>query len=211
MTDLLGSFDGGYLACGTEHNAAVAHNASSLQAKVQGTVLGSVLSTVYTADTLNEALALRRRLKSGESVVTRDGIWLGSDWLRVSRDADPRSGVIEREQTLREIRAQVGALEIKLKELERGLEQTRERVRDYDDRRERLQSEVNRLHREHVDRRAELGSAQSRTEDAARRLKQLESELADVGSELARSETTSCIARRMETAIDALAALEPGA
>jgi chromosome segregation protein len=211
VTDLLGSFDGGYLAMvSTEHNAAVAHNAASLQAKVQGTVLGSVLSTVYTADTLNEALALRRRLKSGESVVTRDGIWLGSDWLRVSRDADPRSGVIEREQTLREIRTQVGAFEIKLKELERGLEQTRERVRDYDDRRERLQSQVNQLHREHVDRRAELGSAQSRTEDAARRLKQLETELADVGSELVRSEADLRASRgRMETAIDALAALEP--
>jgi chromosome segregation protein len=211
VTDLLGSFDGGTLAMvSTENNAAIAHNAASLQAKVQGTVLGSVLSTVYTADTLNEALALRRRLKSGESVVTRDGIWLGSDWLRVSRDADARSGVIEREQTLREMRTQVGALEIKLKEFERGLEQTRERVRDYDDRRERLQSEVNRLHREHVDRRAELGSAQSRTEDAARRLKQLETELADVGSELVRSETDLRASRgRMETAIDALAALEP--
>jgi chromosome segregation protein len=177
---------------------------------VQGTVLGSVLSTVYTADTLNEALVLRRGLKSGESVVTRDGIWLGSDWLRVSRDADPRSGVIEREQTLREIRIQVGALESKVKELERGLEQTRDRVRDLDDRRERVQAEVNRLHREHVDRRAELGSAQSRTEDAARRLKQLETELADLRSELSRSETDLRASRgRMETAIEALASLEP--
>ncbi|HEY2675517.1 MAG TPA: chromosome segregation protein SMC [Steroidobacteraceae bacterium] len=211
VTDLLASFDGGYLAMvSTEQNAPVAHNAASLQAKVQGTVLGSVLSTVYTADTLSEALTLRRRLKPGESVVTRDGIWLGGDWLRVSRDADPRSGVIEREQTLREIRTQVGALESKVKDLERGLDITRERVRDLDDHREGLQSEVNRLHREHVDRRAALGSAQSRTEDAARRLKQLETELADLRSELTRSETDLRASRgRMETAIDALAALEP--
>jgi chromosome segregation protein len=211
VTDLLAGFDGGYLAMvSTEHHVPVAHNAASLQAKVQGTVLGSVLSTVYTADSLSDALALRRRLKAGESVVTRDGIWLGPDWLRVSRDADPRSGVIEREQTLREIRGQVGTLEGKVKDLERGLEITRERVRDLDDRREQLQSEVNRLHREHVDRRAALGSAQSRTEDAARRLKQLETELADLRSELARSETDLRASRgRMETAIDALAALEP--
>jgi chromosome segregation protein len=211
VTDLLASFDGGYLAMvSTEHNAAPAHNAATLQAKVQGTVLGSVLSTVYTADTLSEALIVRRRLKSGESVVTRDGIWLGSDWLRVSRDADPRSGVIEREQTLREIRAQVEVLENKLREMDRGLEQTRERVRDHDDRRERLQSEVNRLHREHVDRRAELGSAQSRTEEAARRLQQLETELADLSSELSRSDADLRASRgRMQTAIDALAALEP--
>ena len=73
---------------------------ASLQAKVQGaTVLGSVLSSVYTAETLNEALGRRRRLAAGESVVTRDGIWLGSDWLRISRDADPHTGVIEREES----------------------------------------------------------------------------------------------------------------
>jgi chromosome segregation protein len=90
------------------------------------------------------------------------------------------------------------------------LEQTRELVREYEDRRERFQTDVNRLHREHVDRRAELGAAQARTEDAARSLEKLETELADVGTELSRSETELRASRgRMETAIDALAALEP--
>ncbi len=90
------------------------------------------------------------------------------------------------------------------------LERTRERVREHEDRRERCQTEVNRLHRDHVDRRAELGSALSRTEDAARRLERLESELADVRVELARSENELRASRaRMETAIDALAGLEP--
>jgi chromosome segregation protein len=78
---------------------------ASLQAKVQGTsVLGSVLSSVFTAETLGEALARRRRLTAGQSVVTRDGVWLGPDWLRLSRDKDPHTGVIEREESLREIR-----------------------------------------------------------------------------------------------------------
>jgi chromosome segregation protein len=212
VTDLLSSFDGGYLAVvSTTESAGGSRDAASLQAKVQGTsVLGSVMAPVYTADTLAEALALRRRLKPGESVVTRDGIWLGQDWLRVSRDADPHTGVIEREESLREIRVQVGALEDAVKELERKLEETRERVRDHEDRRERFQTDVNRLHREHVDRRAELSAAQVRTEDAARRLEQVETELADVRAELSRSETELRSSRsRMETAIDALAALEP--
>jgi chromosome segregation protein len=212
VTDLLASFDGGYLAVvSTGAGAGGAHAATSLQAKVQGaTVLGSVLSAVLTADTLGEALNLRRRLKAGESVVTRDGIWLGNDWLRVSRDADPHAGVIEREEILRDIGAQVDSLGGEVKELEIRLETTRERVREHEDRRERCQTEVNRLHREHVDRRSELSSAKARTDDAARRLEQLESELADVRVELTRSESELRASRaRMETAIDALAALEP--
>jgi chromosome segregation protein len=212
VTDLLSSFDGGYLTVvSTANGTGGAHAAASLQAKVQGaTVLGSVLSAVWTADTLGEALKLRRQIKAGESVVTRDGIWLGNDWLRVSRDADAHAGVIEREEILRAIGVEVDSLAGEVKELEIRLESTRERVREREDRRERCQTEVNRLHREHVDRRAELSSAQSRTDDAARRLEQIETELADVRLELSRSETELRGSRaRMETAIDALAALEP--
>jgi len=221
VTDLLASFDGGYLAVvstgaaagagSAGETAAAPAGAASLRAKVQGAaVLGSVLSSVYTAETLNEALGRRRHLAAGESVVTRDGIWLGSDWLRISRDAEPHTGVIEREETLREIRTQVSGLAEQVQELEHRLELTRERVRDHEDRREHFQADVNRLHREHVDRRAEFDSAQARNADAARRLSQLETGLADVRAELARTEADLRTARgRMETAIDALAALEP--
>src|SRR6266851_7404965 len=212
VTDLLASFDGGHLAVvSTTEAAAVPRAATSLQAKVQGAaVLGSVLSSVHTAETLNEAIGLRSRLAAGESVVTRDGIWLGSDWLRLSRDADPHTGVIEREETLRGIRAQVSGLADEVKDLEHRLALTRERVREHEDRRDRLQADVNRLHREHVDRRAELDSAQARSVDAAQRVAQLETGLADLRAELERAETDLRAARgRMEGAIDKLAALEP--
>ena len=212
VTDLLDSFDGGHLAVvATSDASGEARDSASLQAKVQGTtVLNSVLSSVYTAETLNEALGRRRRLAAGESVVTRDGIWLGSDWLRISRDADPHTGVIEREETLREMSTLVTGLADEVKDLEHRLELTRERVRDHEDRRDRFQADVNRLHREHVDRRAELDSAQARNVDAARRMTQLETGLADVRAELERTDTDLHAARsRMEEAIEKLAALEP--
>jgi chromosome segregation protein len=212
VTDLLGSFEGGQLAVvsvGPEPARAPA--AASLQAKVQGAaVLGSVLSSVFTAESLTEARGQRRELQSGQSVVTRDGVWLGPDWLRLSRDKDPHSGVIEREETLRDIRLKVTRLADQVKESEHRLEVTRERVRDREDQRDKLQADVNRLHREHVDRRAALTAAEARTADAARRLSQLETGLSDVRAELQRAESELRAARgRMETAIEALASLEP--
>ncbi len=211
VIDLLGSFDGGHLAIVSTGEVPAPGDAASLQAKVQGAaVLGSVLTSVYTAETLNEGLRLRSRLRAGESVVTRDGIWLGSDWLRLSRDADPHTGVIEREETLREMRTRVSALADEVKDLEHRLELTRERVREHEDRRDHFQAAVNRLHREHVDRRAELDSAQARSADAARRMAQLETGLGDVRSELERTETELRASRgRMESAIGKLADLEP--
>jgi chromosome segregation protein len=47
-----------------------------------------------------EALALQPRLAHGESVVTRDGIWLGRDWLRLARDSDAHAGVIQRNREI---------------------------------------------------------------------------------------------------------------
>ena len=118
--------------------------------------------------------------------------------------------MIEREETLREIRAKLSGLADELKDLEQRLEITRERVRDHEDRRDRIQADVNRLHREHVDRRAELDAAQARNVDAERRMAQLETALVDMRGELELTETDLRAARsRMETAIDILAALEP--
>jgi chromosome segregation protein len=212
IADLLDSFDGGHLAVvSLGENAAAEPDSATLQAKVQGAhVLGSVLSSVYTAETLAEARGRRRGLTAGQSVVTRDGVWLGPDWLRLSRDRDPHTGVIEREESLREIRLLVGRLADEVKDSEHRLELTRERVREHEDRRDKLQTDVNRLHREHVDKRAAFDAAQARTADAARRSSQLETGLADVRAELERTEADLRAARaRMETAIEALAALEP--
>ncbi len=211
VTDLLASFDGGHLAVVSANSASGGPDAACLQAKVHGApYLSSVLSCVFMAETLGEALRLRRGLAAGQSVVTRDGIWLGADWLRVSRDPEPHTGVIEREESLRELRASSSRLEREVKDLEHALEVAHQRVRDHEDRRDRLQTDVNRLHREHVDRRSELDSAEARRADAARRLSQLETGLADVRGELERTETELRAARgRLETAIDALVALEP--
>jgi chromosome segregation protein len=212
VSDLLGGFDGGHLVL-VSAGAGEAESAdrASLKAKVSGApYLSSVLGSVFIAETLPEALRIRKNLGEGRSVVTRDGIWLGADWLRLSRDPEPHSGVIEREETLRALRVEVARLETDVKDGEHELEQRHERVREYEDRRERMQAEVNRLHREHVDRRAEHDSAQARRADAERRLQQLETGLADVTAELDRTGTDLRSARaRMETAIDVLAALEP--
>ena len=73
---------------------------ASLRAKVAGApYLASVLGPVFTAETLDpRRCACSRGLGAGQSVVTRDGVWLGADWLRLSRDPEPHTGVIEREE-----------------------------------------------------------------------------------------------------------------
>jgi chromosome segregation protein len=67
--------------------------------KNAGTLHG-VLSAVRCADTLDEALRIRRDLQSGESVITPDGVWLGAHWVRISR-GQRHVGMMAREQEIR--------------------------------------------------------------------------------------------------------------
>ena len=211
VAEIIGSFDGGHLAFVERRTEAPPAPADSLRAKVQGAAaLESLLARVFAAEDLREALARRATLAPGESLVTRDGIWIGRDWLRVARDHDVHQGVIEREESLREIRGQVAALAEALRASEQAHADARERIREHEDRRERLQGEVNRLHREHVDRRSARDTARARAQDAARRLAILQTALEDVRTEIDRIDVDLRAARaRMESAIDALAALEP--
>ena len=85
----LGSFDGGHLAVvsverrGRSESRSRAPAGESAGRAVSG--LGAV--SVLRAETLDRgASGAGAASRAGESVVTRDGIWLGADWLRLSRD-----------------------------------------------------------------------------------------------------------------------------
>lgn len=71
-------------------------DSSRLSSKLKEGAGNSLLNCVFIADNLNDALSRRSSLDSGESIITKEGIWLGSDWCRVSRGEAVGSGVIER-------------------------------------------------------------------------------------------------------------------
>ena len=72
--------------------------------KVQSPVgLDGVLGGVYAAEGLDEALALRSGLNAAESLVTRDGVQIGPDWLRRTGRVPGRTGVIERQQEIQSL------------------------------------------------------------------------------------------------------------
>ena len=79
---------------------------------------GQILSKVRIANTLEEALTLREQARPDETVITRDGIWLGPGWVRVSRRQQEAGGLISREQDIRELRDRIQALEQQVVRLE---------------------------------------------------------------------------------------------
>ncbi|HLA75365.1 MAG TPA: chromosome segregation protein SMC, partial [Gammaproteobacteria bacterium] len=111
-----------------------------LQNKVQSPwALDSVFAHVFAVETLPEALALTKQLAAHESVITRDGMWLGNGWLRISRDADERAGVLGREHELKELQAELHQLTTQVADAQHQLDEARGQLHSLEQQRDTTQ------------------------------------------------------------------------
>jgi len=149
-----------------------------------GTIV-ALLSQVLMAPSLAAALRSRAALADGQSLITREGEWLGRDWLRVSRGADPRAGVLVREQRLKALRTAAGAAEERARNAEETLSGTREALQSAEAGRETVQADLQRAHRQHADLLAALQAARARAEEASQRGERLQQDAGEVARERA--------------------------
>ncbi|AMN46848.1 chromosome segregation protein SMC [Steroidobacter denitrificans] len=154
-----------------------AEDADRLLGRVQGPpALAAFLTGIIAVDTLAQALEKRRDLRAGESVITRDGLWIGREWLRVSRDQDVHAGVIEREQEMRKLRQDVELAARRREAVQDELAQARSALTEHERQRDFLQSEANQLHRAQSERGAKLANALAQTEQMTQRIIRIEAE-----------------------------------
>jgi chromosome segregation protein len=118
--------------------------ATALAEKIQSPwPLDSLISGIYIAESLEEALALCTSLQANESVVTRDGIWLNRSWLKILRQQNPAEGVFQREQELKQLNARIEQLQVRQKTLEQAIAGRREKIQQLEQQRDQLQQAYN--------------------------------------------------------------------
>jgi chromosome segregation protein len=165
---LLGSLEHGAIALfDTRAGAATApgDKGELLSSKVTSPwSMGTLLDGIYTAESLSQALGMRAGLDVHESIITREGIWIGSSWLRVARDTDENAGVLEREREISELTVQSEAQVVNIDALHQSISMAREGLIAAEAERDRLQEEHNQAHRAASDLRAGLAAARSQLE-----------------------------------------------
>jgi chromosome segregation protein len=142
--------------------------------------LGSLLDGVYAASSLAEALAVRAALGPGESVITRDGLWIGRDWIKCDRGDDVEHGVLERGHRIEALRERVEQAESHLGELHGRLGEGRARVESLDRDRESLSGRIGALGQKLAQLRADHGVHRVRQEEADARRERLDRERGDL-------------------------------
>jgi len=107
--------------------------------------LGSVLQGIYAAESVAVALANRHSLNPGESIITRQGVWIGPDWIRRYVIADQEAGIIQRAQELETLNLRLEEAEQTLAELTVRLAEGKSRIEGLEAAREAKQTEINSL------------------------------------------------------------------
>jgi chromosome segregation protein len=140
----------------------------------------ALLAGVRMIDDLNSALHRRHLLGPEESLITPDGVWLGRNWLRITRETDPHAGVLAREEELRSLKATLAQQEAQVRQWVERLEQGRESLKQSEQMREQLQSRYNEITRTHSEIRANLSSKHTRADHLRQRREQLQQEKQEI-------------------------------
>ena len=136
---------------------------------VMGPAVDRLLKGVRAAETVTEALAIRKRLRPHESVVTRDGLWVGRQWIRIRRDADPQAGLLVRADEIKKLCKSIASSAEQVEALETTLGGIRAELERIEAGLGSAQSDAGEHQQRYADVRSELESGRSRLEEWLRR------------------------------------------
>jgi len=159
--------------------------------------LASLLTGVYCVDDLTDALALRSRLSPTESVVTKDGIWVGRHWLRFSKDIDENSSVLQREKEMQQAQLDIESLGVSIEMLEARIDDSRESLKGRETTRDAVQSELQQTSRSHAESEARISSKKTRVEQMRERGERLELEIQELQTLISQAERDSIASRQV--------------
>jgi len=198
LSSALNDLQGSLTLFDTSASAASAAAAgNSLADKVQSKVsLGHLLNGVLVAENVSEALSMRGSLGDGQSVITKDGIWLADNWLRVARDKDEKSGVLAREQEIKQLQQDLEELDMQADEIEQRIQDGRAELQNKEQQREQWQMELNQSHNQCSQIQAQITARHSRLEQLTKRNKVLQEESAELQNQIAKEQEDTETARR---------------
>ncbi len=165
--------------------------------------LAPLLAGVYVTDDLGAALAMRDKLAAHESVITRDGVWFGRNWVSVSREKSERTGMLVREREIESLQAQQPALHERLTQATQERERLQNSLEQLDGERQQYQQQLSVCISERAAFREQQAREEMRQTQLQARAEQIKQELSELQTLLQRDEKDSRDALRLLQAAEA--------
>ncbi len=158
---------------------------------------GGLLSQVRTAADAAEARSMRASLAAHESVITPQGLWMGANWLSLSCDDNPASGVLRRKQELDALVVALEALETRANALAETLSAQEESLRHAEIQRQDVQREIQSSTRRSADIAARLKAQEARQEQIQARRDGIARDIQDARAQFATEQASLAEARQI--------------
>ncbi|THB73971.1 MAG: chromosome segregation protein SMC [Gammaproteobacteria bacterium] len=150
--------------------------------------LDDLIGNIYVADDIQQALSLQPKLGVAETLITKEGVMLGSGWINYSVESDSSIGVLAREQEIKSLRASIDGEAQISERLSSTLDEGRQRLAELESQKEELQRDINTQHREVGNVAAKLSGKRMRLEQIEERLERIENEYLEIQTQVSQTE-----------------------
>ena len=166
--------------------------------------LNDMLRGIYVAGSVSEALSHRAQLGPQDSIITADGVWLGSAWLQVSNFTKQES-IVERRGIISDLFNKIKNLEEESNFLHEKQIQTKEALSQDEAERESLQGELAQKTQQHSELKSQVSAQMAKVEEAQLRKERIYHELEELNRQLAVEEENTAGSRsRLQEALDSM-------
>ena len=179
----LADFKRGQLCLVAPQTGAAAAPGSLLEKVSSAIDLSPWLARVRPVASLEQALAERASLGPDESLASRDGYWVGRNFLRVRRGSEAQTGFLARGQELADCQQQWQTLQQQLTEAEQANGERRQALAAAERQREVLGHQLQQQQRLQGQLQAELSARRAKVEQLALRTDRLQAELNELAEQ----------------------------
>lgn len=166
--------------------------------------LNDMLSGIFVAASLSEALSHRSQLGPQQSIITADGVWLGAAWLQVSNFSKQES-IVERRGLIAELFKKIKRLEEESNALHEKQTQTKAALSEAEAERESLQGELAQKTQQHSELKSQVSAQMAKVEEAQLRKERIHHELEELNRQLTVEEENTAASRsRLQQALDSM-------
>jgi chromosome segregation protein len=167
-----------------------------------------LLGSVGAVEDLPQALDRREALSAHESLITRQGVWVGRNWMRLPGEPDETSGVLERAEEIRLLDEERAGLEEQSEALTRELEDHQESLHGAEVERDRTQAELDEVNRWLSELSSALSARRTRAEHLKMRRERVSGEIRELDERIAQGRAEIDEAReRLHVALEAVEGL----
>jgi len=152
---------------------------------------------VRVADDLARGMQMRDSLAPHESVITPDGIWLGPNWLRVTRLSDRQGGVIQRQQELESLSLQLQTDQEREARLQQALGDAQETLKGLEEQRQECQRELQACTRRHAEASSRLSAHRAKVEQINARRERINAEIDEARAQFGHEQEAIAEARQL--------------